>query len=146
MRKRFISLIQSLAFIGLTLQSAPVSANDFGIVGTAIALNERQCRKNYRTMDFDEMLGGGCFDSHNPYSKCLANVSKYDELRSITDRDCLKIFHDVARNKSGSESAWNASITFGRVKKLLAINLSRNELYMETLDKLDQAELKRLGK
>ena len=127
-----------------TMYSAPVQAGELSAYSTGIAYSDRQCREGYRTVNFQELMDGGCFKKHNPYVKCTKKLKAWKDIQTITDRRCLSVFSDVAMNDTVGAIEYNQNDTVTSLRKRLAYHVIRNELFAETLNKLDRLELEKV--
>lgn len=111
-----------------------------------IALNERQCMEGYSTLVPMELLDGGCFDQGRPYVKCTKKHPQWQDVVESTDRHCLSIYKAMAFNRRGNPNTmWNKKFSFVQFAGKYAYYLSQNALFMETLDAIDQAEMKKIA-
>ena len=92
-----------------------------------------------------ELTKAGCFRKGFPYSRCTSGLSKSD-LRALTNARCLNIISDLIFNTQEPEFKWNKNATFAQLQAYFAAQLVQNELFIETLGKLDQLEIKKVAK
>jgi len=127
------------------INSTPTQANDFGILDTQVVMGKQSCLRGYDKLPAIELWKGGCYDEHSLFEECRASINAWTSLQSNTDRNCLKIWGSIALNSRGKDFQFYTKSTFREVQAQYAYHLSRNELYMETLAGLDQAEMKKIA-
>ena len=115
------------------------------VMGTRIVMSDRQCRNGYSRMDAKELWEGGCFSKTSPFEPCRTSIPDWTSLQSNTNRDCLNIWGAMALNSRGEDFVVYGENTYRIIQAQYAYHLSRNNLYMNTLDGLDQAEMNKVA-
>ena len=142
------SLAAIAAFSFVSIAAVPINSyaqNSGGIVSTAVALNDRQCRANYATMSPQQLINGGCYRHGSPFVRCAENIRVWEAIHTSTNSRCLTIWKDMAFNRNGRDVKYNETQSFRQVAQDYAYHLSKNSVFMETLSKLDQLELKKIA-
>ena len=140
-----LSSLASAFLITTTSFISPSQANGIGIVDSGFLFADADCLRGYRTYKPKKLWKGGCFDKRSPFEPCRASIQSWTALQTNTNRNCLDIWGGIALNSQSGDFIFWGQDTFYEVQVQYAYHLSRNQQYMETLDSLDQAELKKLA-
>lgn len=113
------------------------------ILNTKVFMGEQSCLKGYNQLSASELYEGGCYAQGSPFVTCVQSVPSWTAIQSSSDRHCLGIWKSVALNSRGQDFQYSPGLTFFQMGAQYAYHLSRNSLYMNTLDGLDQAEMQK---
>lgn len=140
----FKKIIATASVVTVVTSIFTVSANA-QVMGTAVALSDRQCIAQYRTTNLNELLNGGCFDSPRPYTHCTKKIKIWKDIETLTNSKCLSIFADIALNDTDDSVRYNDRLMFTDIRQFIASSLVRNEAFLEVTSKLDKLELEKIA-
>lgn len=140
-----ISALSSITVVAATMFASTIQAGELDAYRTVISMGKEACLRGYDTLTAKRLWDGGCYGNHSSYQQCARSVATWTGLQEVTDRHCLQIFGSLALNSRGADFNFLGGHTFREYQEQYAYRLSRNELYMETLARLDQAEMKKIS-
>ena len=76
---------------------------------------------------------------------CQIAHKTWADITTSTRSDCLSIFYDFAVNGQSRNRKWNDHFTQGQLADSYALHLSQNQLFMDTIAKIDQVQLRKNG-
>lgn len=132
-------------FRDLAIQTGRNAANAGTVMGAEVVLSARQCNQGYATMPITDLSRGGCFAGASPFSQCVSKLPSWTAIQDNTDRHCLTIWKAMTLNSQGEDFQYSRGLTFRQMQAHYAYHLSRNSLFMNTLDGLDQAQIQKLA-
>jgi hypothetical protein len=111
------------------------------VMSTEVLMSESRCRDGYLTVSAKTLLAGGCYQGNSPFATCSRSIPNWKAVEENTNRNCLQIWKDTALNSVGVDVPYSQTLNFSDLQAQYAYRLMRNNLFMNTLDGLDQAQL-----
>lgn len=114
-----------------------------GLFGEPVSFE--RCLRTYGTEHLDKLKDGRCFGGvvagrQAAFTICWQQVTEWEKLKTMTSAQCLQILQKVVQNPSTSTFKWNDNFTFEQLRENVAYMLLQNDVFSETLSKLDRAE------